>query len=456
MIASSPLVRRTFVLSSVGAVALFAVAALRAPRTPPPVPLDRVHPGVPWTRLVPQLAPVEGVAGVRAADCGKCHERHYQEWKQSTHAHAYTDLQFQSEIAKPNQPAWLCLNCHIPVTNQRDEVVRSLIEGDLRRPVREVNPGFDPVMRDEGVTCAVCHVRKDERGRSYILGSVEGPKPPHPVRVDRAALLARCNDCHDQTYRLTDALVCHFQSGSELRQGPEGETKQCADCHLPAVERPLVKDPGAPIRTAHVHGFVGGGVPKERDLLAAQEALGYRPGLEVRFEVGTVEAETVRVLAWLSNDRAGHFVPTGDPERHVLVEAELLDAGGQVLGRNALRIGQQWVWEPVARQVFDNRVAPGETRVVVMDVKAGEERRQAFTPRPEWNVRSAPVPPGTGRPTRLRVTATHVRLSDDNAAWMRKNAAAADPRFAPGIARLLELYPSRRVFFSEERALVVP
>ncbi len=35
-----------------------------------------------------QLIPA-GIAGIRAEDCGQCHEEIYKEWKSSIHAHAW-------------------------------------------------------------------------------------------------------------------------------------------------------------------------------------------------------------------------------------------------------------------------------------------------------------------------------------------------------------------------------
>ncbi len=36
--------------------------------------------------VLPQLAPVEGVGGVRASQCGGCHKAIYKEWRASSHA----------------------------------------------------------------------------------------------------------------------------------------------------------------------------------------------------------------------------------------------------------------------------------------------------------------------------------------------------------------------------------
>ncbi|RMG61436.1 MAG: hypothetical protein D6715_13665, partial [Calditrichaeota bacterium] len=92
----------------------------------------RFHPEKqPYAFSIPLLKPLPGVQALRAEECGSCHRRIYQDWLQSTHARAYRDLQFQAELRKPDSPAWLCLNCHIPVQNQRRTVVLGLEGGNV-------------------------------------------------------------------------------------------------------------------------------------------------------------------------------------------------------------------------------------------------------------------------------------------------------------------------------------
>lgn len=439
-------------LGLAGALGLGALRALGVQAAPPPrpVPLGERFGEVPWIRVVPQLAPLSGVGGVRAEDCGRCHKAHYEEWRRSTHAHAYTDLQFQSELGKDSSPRWLCLNCHLPVENQRDEVVRALAGGALFAPLAERNPGFDAALRDEGVTCATCHLRRDAEGRTYVLGPLGGTKPPHPVRVDRAALLSRCDDCHDQQYRLTPQLVCAFQTAAEVAAGPE-RGRPCASCHLPAERRPLTTL-GTPPRTAHRHDFVGGPVPKRFERYDAQLARAFRPALDLAYEARPAGPGRLAVSVELHNARAAHRAPTGDPERYYEIELQLLDEKDRLLGRQRLRIGQLWRWSPEAKILADNRVLPGERRRWRVTLAAGVDGQEGYAPGGRGE-QPLPAPPGAGAPARVRVLATHVRLSEENLAYMKRTAASADPRFAPQIAHLEAHYPTRTRWFESELAL---
>ncbi len=201
------------------------------PDAPPPgaTPLtERFDPvAQPYAFVLPNLKPVAGVGGVRAEDCGKCHKDLYREWQSSTHANALRDIQFQAEITKKDAPKWLCLNCHIPVQNQRSYIVTHLEDDDILRPVTRPNPMFDPRMQKEGVTCASCHVRRDEAGDSYIIGPFENRYAPHPVRTDPDFLRNICQRCHNpQGEGLTRNLVCWFETFRELETGrtDDGQT----------------------------------------------------------------------------------------------------------------------------------------------------------------------------------------------------------------------------------------
>ncbi|NIT57461.1 MAG: cytochrome C554 and C-prime, partial [Aliifodinibius sp.] len=93
------------------------------------------------------------------------------EWKNSTHAMALRDIQFQSELTKEDSPKWLCLNCHIPVQNLRESVITHLSDNDIFAPIKTANPNYDPELQQEGVTCISCHVRSDKKtAKSAIIG----------------------------------------------------------------------------------------------------------------------------------------------------------------------------------------------------------------------------------------------------------------------------------------------
>jgi hypothetical protein len=333
-----------------------------------------------WENPLPHQNVPQGLTSLRAADCGICHADIYQEWRVSAHAQAFSDRQFQAELHKDRAVSWLCLNCHTPLENQLAQIAVGVRNRSTRAPVLRQNPRFDAALSREGVTCAVCHVKD-----GVVLGPYGDSKAPHPVRKAPDLLTAdACAACHQATAAYTDTLVCTFDTAEEWRRSPYAAKGQaCSHCHMPAVTR--VVGAGGPQRASRRHLFIGSKIPKETSLPAAHRAYYdlFAPGLSVKLEP--------RRLV-VTNARAGHLLPTGDPERFILVKAELLDGAGKTLDRFTHRIGQEWEWHPKARKLSDNRLKPLESRILELP----------FTQ------------PG-GR--RVRVTVENWRLNDQNAAY---------------------------------------
>ena len=337
---------------------------------PGDTPLDEAFDPVlqPWAFVLPHMPVPDNLVGIRAKDCGVCHTKIYAEWKASTHAHALSDLQFQAELAKADSPKWLCLNCHIPLEDQRERRTLGLKKGDILRPVTWPNPNFSPALRSEAITCATCHLRVGKDGKSYIQGPRGSKLSPHPVRKDPERLRAVCLRCHDpQGDRVTPNLLCWFTTRKELEEGG-GEATSCADCHMPTTRRRLMEShPDLPVREVHRHTWPGAGIPKEFSLLDGVLGSGWRSGLSVR-----VQRRGNRVVVRLSNEHGGHSVPTGDPERFVLVRLRSYDLQGQLIREAKERIGQTWKWNP-AKKIGDNRIGPGETRKLSFDAPAASK-----------------------------------------------------------------------------------
>ena len=118
----------------------------------------------------------------------------------------------------------------------------------------------------------------------------------------------------------------------------------------------------------------------------------------------------------LINARAGHMLPSGDPERYLDVRATLLDGSGGTVSSQRWRIGQTWVWSPVAEKTGDNRL------------NVGERRELSWTP-------------GT--------LGASVRLSPENLDYHLKLLESGHP--GPPI-EALKSYPTRRTLFDRSVA----
>ncbi|MBM9588845.1 cytochrome C554 and C-prime [Leptospira sp. 201903075] len=388
------------------------------------VPIEQVFPGKIWAKPIENLPDLKGVGAPTAKNCGNCHTEIYEEWKRSTHANALSDIQFQSELAKPSSPKWICLNCHIPVQNQRETIITGLKNGNYFRPVEVPNPHFNPDMKQEGVTCATCHVRVDSESKeSYVIGSVGGTTPPHPVKIDRKRLFDRCYDCHNETYTLNESLVCSFQTGSELNATQSKES--CSSCHQPEVRRSFVKSSlNKPVRTSHKHGFIGGGVPKTFDLYHDQIRLGYKPGIvlsNIKVQNGSIEIT-------LTNANASHHVTTGDPERFYRLDLVGLDSKGNQVFHAEKKIGQEWAWSPVAKKVSDERI-PFQKSFV-------------------WKLKESDSPVVS-----YVFQAVHVRLKNKTSDYMILSSGYVSSPYKEQVEKMKDLYPHSSIIIESSYQL---
>ncbi len=366
-----------------------------------------------WEKPIPFQTLPEGLSSLSAEECGECHVEIYNEWKASFHAQAWYDPQFQAEWAKDDS-LWVCLNCHTPLTNQQEFLILGKKGGDYFQPVKQSNSRFDPSLQEEAITCAVCHVRN-----SAVIGPYGNQEEaPHAVQKDPGHLSQQmCLSCHNVEDALSPTLVCTFQTGEEWKTSPYARVgEDCISCHMPKVDRPPVYY--GPVRPTRKHTWVGSGIPKfpeNKELLE-----GYIPGLDVQIVPAREEyeaGEKAFFTVLLTNQRAGHFLPTGDPEYFITLSLSLTDKEGSVFKDTTYRIGQEWEWWPEARKLSDNRLQPLE------------KRAYSFSFTIPLNV---PV-------LRFRVEVSNHRMTQENAEAMG----------------LLDFYPLSAVVFKKEILLTI-
>ncbi len=236
-----------------------------------------------YLRPVPYTPVPTDLPDLTAATCGKCHVEIYEEWKVSTHARAWKDdLQFLAELEKSEKQGvgWLCMNCHTPLENQLPRLVAELPGDRWDRPTFVPNPNFDPVLQEEAITCATCHVED-----GVILGPYGNTVAPHAVKKSEKLLGPEvCTQCHQaQAQRLELSLICVFNTGAEWEASPQKKQgKICQSCHMPEVTRGLVG--GGPARKTRRHWFGGSLIPKQPAFAPGLAPLSahYPPGLSVR------------------------------------------------------------------------------------------------------------------------------------------------------------------------------
>lgn len=384
--------------------------------------------------ILPQLKPVDGVGGVAASDCAGCHERIYREWSASNHAFALNDLQYQAELHKPSSPQWLCLNCHIPLQNQRRHILLGLQDGDVMRPLQKPNPGFDAELQKEAITCGICHIRSNQQGQSLIVGPNVSPEAPHPVKCDKKMLRHMCLRCHDpKGERVTPTLVCWFHTHREWSESTWQDKLDCVDCHMPQTKRRIaVGFDDLPSRKSHQHHWVGSGIPKWYDGYDKLTDRGYHPGGDIKRVDWKYDADSQSIMLeiFLHNARAGHWLPTGDPERALLFIVYLEGKGGKQLVQATHRIGQTWNWQGFAKKLGDNRLKVDEQRVWKTTLNSSEISKE----------------------TKLIVIVYHLRLTSDNARHMK--ATRVTDTFIKDVSEYVrnieKYYPMVNIIYREE------
>lgn len=302
-----------------------------------------------------------------AAACATCHAGITEEWAASQHGRAWTDGIFQREYR--NQPLDWCVRCHAP-----------LATGDAE--------SVDDVAA-QGVNCAVCHLRDGE-----MLAAKQREGSPHATRVVEGMQTAEyCAGCHEFNFPVVDGdkqvrgytahpmqhTVAEFHAGARADQPGE-----CLGCHGNTPYRHRL--PGA-----HADGVL-------------QHAVGMAlcrrgQGLEVA----------------LTNQGAGHAVPTGDLHRHMILRAwrssaperlfearigRLFDAaedGGKVVSEDtSIRPGERRTWDVPLRSLGGAGAEP-----------INVELRYVYT------VDETPLPQNDpGEPTSVTVHRARVDLQD--------------------------------------------
>ncbi|MEC9440960.1 MAG: multiheme c-type cytochrome [Myxococcota bacterium] len=344
----------------------------------------------------------EGLGDLRASTCGACHQQIYQEWAVSTHRHAWLDdAQFQEELAKSRgkhdpksgDVGWLCVNCHTPNIQQLPELVVGLEGNDINKPIYEKNPTFDKEMQLDAITCATCHVKD-----GVVYGPYGDTNAPHATARGEFLLTEQvCTSCHQAEARYpVQNLGCFFSTGEEWRGSPYAERGEtCQSCHMPHVDRKVAEAFDGPIRRTRRHWFGGSLIPKKPEYSSELEpleevfgsgvtldlALAKTPektrqppkGLENTPKVFECDIDTsacVTLRVDVTNSRAGHMMPSGDPERHIEVEVVARDKNGEVVARGYDLIGSRYKWWPEIELLEDTRIAPMKTRSLHLSVPA--------------------------------------------------------------------------------------
>ena len=316
-----------------------------------------------FERPIPVKELPAAVENQSAKTCGRCHTEIYNEWTTTMHSQAWTDPYFQADW-KFDGSQQICKNCHIPLQDQQEHLVTGFHDKEKWDPILMPNPHFDAALQQEGVTCSACHLREGK-----ILGPDARTNAPHAVtKMDNSNQV--CIRCHvvqgdrwDTFFRFPPCgTVAEIEAGRGRQPSRSGEVTAenpaslgCVECHMPAITRALF--PGGPPRVTRQHLWRGGHDPKM-----------VRQGLDVQFtrQAGPAGKDPKFVLR-LENVGAGHFLPTGTPDRFLSVVLRLLDKDGKAIREEQSVLKRTVMWRPFIVDLRDTRLAPHEPRTFTLE-----------------------------------------------------------------------------------------
>ncbi len=291
-----------------------------------------------WAQPVaPQGKPPKSYSALEASlepsACGACHQRQWEDWKTSLHAHAMgPGIMGQLVSVHPTDISSLrdCTRCHAPLAEQEASLIKQL------RGKKSTD-----ALHEQGLSCAACHIRKNVRYGPPPATPKSGNERPHDGFVSTPAFedgrfCATCHQFDKDGYALNGKLLENtyeeWQASPYSKQG-----KQCQSCHMPDRR----------------HLWSGIHDPEMT-----------RKGVTVETIPPTLHDGKVSARMTLTNSGTGHYFPTYVTPR-VTMQIYQESAGKQPIeGTLQERIVARQVSADLSEEMSDTRLAPGEQMVL--------------------------------------------------------------------------------------------
>ena len=342
--------------------------------------------------------------------CGGCHTDIYRQWNSSVMSKSWDDPIYRAllKLASTETDGAVdnfCTGCHTPI---------GLTTGKISSEVNRADPTAD---RENlpGVDCESCHnmvARTGIDNGAYVLhpNASEGKPTKWGPRQDAVSPYHEseysefhtrsdfCGTCHNVTHPFSSTPI--ERTYDEWQESPYSfANTECQDCHMkPFKGKAAIMGPEREAVASHY--FTGGnatllsffgdeeGAERSRDMLRSAGTV------EILEVSNLVPGQDTRVRVKVSNNGAGHKLPTGFPEgREIWVDFSVADAeGNQVYRLGTVKDGATEpgtknfkvylgdrdgnvvdieVWK-VARVLKDNRILPMGYDVVEYEFEVPE------------------------------------------------------------------------------------
>jgi len=311
-----------------------------------------------------------------ASRCGECHIDIYALWSKSIHARALVDPVFlatfmEDRIQNDDRFKKRCLQCHAPTLHYNPEL--------------SLNSGIAV----EGVTCDFCHSIQDLDLQNTVKPFVvkwgklkRGPlkdtqSPVHETKHSKIFESGDlCGGCHEMANMNNLPIITTY---SEWKNSyyQKVDTATCQSCHMPLAAGMTVSQKHQKTkRRINLHSFPGG--HSRAQLLDALE-------MKILDETKSYGKMTIRL--GLTNVGAGHYIPTGNPLRKVVVDFYAYDATNRQIHNEQVELSKKFadkdgkalstdlgILLDATSVTEDNRIPPGGTKVLAFQFMAPNEK----------------------------------------------------------------------------------
>jgi hypothetical protein len=294
--------------------------------------------------------------------CGKCHGEIYTHWKNAMHSMSIEDPIFMASYMEAymntkGEAKYECLPCHAPITQ---------INGDY---------DLNEEATREGVSCNFCHSIKGlnagDTSHPFIFetGNIKrGPLSSTSTSAHGTAPSALfksselCAGCHEYTNKNGVKVLGTYSEWKESLYAKKGT--QCQNCHMPLIPGRVINEKRGEASQKNINLHA---------ISAAHSTEQLQKAVTVEIKDLHQEDNFIHIVVEVTNSGSGHMVPTGIPNRKLILWAELrtpTEVTSQQRVYERILIDEQDMplkkicnlFQNAAKVTLDTRLRPGEKR----------------------------------------------------------------------------------------------